>query len=385
MEQKINEENIENNIAFCIDSRKAFAIKSIPRSVFRNPSHKNKVGLFSISVKLRFPFGLPNQRQEMSGNVRKRVELVENEKFYNSAAHGNYRPVSPEYKVSCKEAATIGGWSSAWTMMAAASVIGCPIQSVYPTRNGILDKCVGILNTTFLPAGSFKNKSEPIQIMWTSTSLAFTKTWLPNHFVPLINNSLDILDIDSETEFPPLNSTVRNSVNPCPTIFDLTLDSRAAEEEVSEFEGNLQIQEPKSENRVDDGPRLDVHEYMDCKGVETSVSKFEGNLQIPKPNENQLHEIPTLESKENLTRETLIEMDVHESTRENATPVFEEDISANTHTPSNGQHLKFFDTIEILNKLLECTEILSGIYKGVKSNTWFVFDNSENIQKKITR
>ena len=239
MEQKINEENIENNIAFCIDSRKAFAIKSIPRSVFRNPSHKNKVGLFSISVKLRFPFGLPNQRQEMSGNVRKRVELVENEKFYNSAAHGNYRPVSPEYKVSCKEAATIGGWSSAWTMMAAASVIGCPIQSVYPTRNGILDKCVGILNTTFLPAGSFKNKSEPIQIMWTSTSLAFTKTWLPNHFVPLINNSLDILDIDSETEFPPLNSTVRNSVNPCPTIFYLTLDSRAAEEEVSEFEGNL--------------------------------------------------------------------------------------------------------------------------------------------------
>ena len=134
---------------------------------------------------------------------------------------------------------------------------------------------------------------------------------------------------------------------------------------------------------MDDGPRLDVHEYMDCKSLETSVSEFEGNLQIPKPNENQLHEIPTLESKENLTRETLIEMDVHESTRENATPVFEEDISANTHTPSNGQHLKFFDTIEILNKLLECTEILSGIYKGVKSNTWFVFDNSENIQKKL--
>ena len=43
MEQKLNEENIENNILFCIDPRKAFAIKSIPRSVFRNPSHKNKI------------------------------------------------------------------------------------------------------------------------------------------------------------------------------------------------------------------------------------------------------------------------------------------------------------------------------------------------------
>ena len=47
MEQKINEKNIENNLVLCIDPRKAFAIKSIPRSVFRNPSHKNKqVGLW---------------------------------------------------------------------------------------------------------------------------------------------------------------------------------------------------------------------------------------------------------------------------------------------------------------------------------------------------
>ena len=51
MEEKINEENIENNIVFCIDPRKAFAIKSTPRSVFRNPLHQNKMRLFSISVK----------------------------------------------------------------------------------------------------------------------------------------------------------------------------------------------------------------------------------------------------------------------------------------------------------------------------------------------
>ena len=50
MEQEINEENIENDLVFCIDLRKAFAIKSIPRSVFRNPLHQNKIRLFSISV-----------------------------------------------------------------------------------------------------------------------------------------------------------------------------------------------------------------------------------------------------------------------------------------------------------------------------------------------
>ena len=56
MEQKINEENIENNLVVCIDPRKSFAIKSIPRSVFRNPSHMNKLRLFSISVKFSFRF-----------------------------------------------------------------------------------------------------------------------------------------------------------------------------------------------------------------------------------------------------------------------------------------------------------------------------------------
>ena len=49
MEQKINEETIKNNLVLCIDPREAFAIKSMPRTVFQNPSHKNKICLFSIS------------------------------------------------------------------------------------------------------------------------------------------------------------------------------------------------------------------------------------------------------------------------------------------------------------------------------------------------
>ena len=56
MEQKINEESIGNNIVFYIDPQKALSVKSIPRSVFRNPSHKNKIRLFSISVNFLFRF-----------------------------------------------------------------------------------------------------------------------------------------------------------------------------------------------------------------------------------------------------------------------------------------------------------------------------------------
>ena len=55
MEQKISEENIENNLVFCIDPRKAFAIKSVTGSVFRNSSHENKIRfLFQLNFDFDF-------------------------------------------------------------------------------------------------------------------------------------------------------------------------------------------------------------------------------------------------------------------------------------------------------------------------------------------
>ena len=56
MEQKISEENIESNLVFCIDPEKAFAIKSIPRSVFRNSSHRTKYGYFLLLLNFYFGF-----------------------------------------------------------------------------------------------------------------------------------------------------------------------------------------------------------------------------------------------------------------------------------------------------------------------------------------
>ena len=73
MEQKLNEENIENYLVFCIDPRKAFAIKSIPRSVFGNPSQKNKIRLFSIPLKFGFRFLYKTMtKQTVSEQFRKK-------------------------------------------------------------------------------------------------------------------------------------------------------------------------------------------------------------------------------------------------------------------------------------------------------------------------
>ena len=108
-------------------------------------------------------------------------------------------------------------------MQAASTVVGCPIQSVYPPRNGLLDKAIGILNTVFTPVSS-KSKKDHLIIMWSNAMFSFVGSWLPNHFVPLIDTKSDsILDIYDVDEFPLLNSTtVNESCSACPTIFDET-------------------------------------------------------------------------------------------------------------------------------------------------------------------
>ena len=55
MEQQINSENIENNLLFFIDPRKAFAVKSIPRSAFEIRHIRTKYVYFLF--RLNFDFG----------------------------------------------------------------------------------------------------------------------------------------------------------------------------------------------------------------------------------------------------------------------------------------------------------------------------------------
>ena len=57
LKQKIKEE-IENNLAFRIDRRNTFALNSTQKASLRNPSHKNNICLYSISVFFFFNFGL---------------------------------------------------------------------------------------------------------------------------------------------------------------------------------------------------------------------------------------------------------------------------------------------------------------------------------------
>ncbi len=75
--------------------------------------------------------------------------------------------VSRDYEQAFKDCALDGFFSSAWTMQAAATVLKRDIVSIYPTLNGVLDRCVPILNTTFQPRT--KSTGHPVYIMWSST------------------------------------------------------------------------------------------------------------------------------------------------------------------------------------------------------------------------
>ena len=70
--------------------------------------------------------------------------------------------------------------------------------------------------------------------------IAFTGTWVTNHFVPLISTTHEhILDIDNIEEFPPLNSTkVNDSCSACPTIFDDTPILRNTEASETEYQAS---------------------------------------------------------------------------------------------------------------------------------------------------
>ncbi|CAC5358387.1 unnamed protein product [Mytilus coruscus] len=94
--------------------------------------------------------------------------------------------ISPNYISSTFDCSSKHGWSSCWTLLALSQVIGIPIKSVYPPMNGQQDFSFKSLNFTTVPRFC-QNNDKNTTIMWTRKGHHDqTKTWTPNHFVPLI-------------------------------------------------------------------------------------------------------------------------------------------------------------------------------------------------------
>ncbi|CAM1320383.1 Uncharacterised protein g7464 [Pycnogonum litorale] len=129
-----------------------------------------------------------HERHATEIRVRTCIELIKNEKWYSEeyGAAEILKLVSPDMKNACLDTAIKGQYSSAFTIAAAASAIGVSITSIYPPRNGMLDRTLFILNRTFSPREPATSHRGECFIMWTNCGGDTGKTWIPDHFVPLV-------------------------------------------------------------------------------------------------------------------------------------------------------------------------------------------------------
>jgi len=99
--------------------------------------------------------------------------------------YGFERAFDNEIMRTCKNYS----YSSTLQIMALASVLGVPIETVYPDQK---NKLLPVFQNIFKPRQSFNQSSlKVIRIMWTNT-LGWpdrSKEFVVNHFVPLFNES----------------------------------------------------------------------------------------------------------------------------------------------------------------------------------------------------
>ncbi|KAL3888446.1 hypothetical protein ACJMK2_000813 [Sinanodonta woodiana] len=97
--------------------------------------------------------------------------------------------LSPSYEATCIDCATIGGFSSAWTILALCDIIRRPVRILYPSVNGENDFAHTSLNTTFEPSSVVPAGHSTINILWYAQGqLPKQGSWYAvYHFVPVLD------------------------------------------------------------------------------------------------------------------------------------------------------------------------------------------------------
>ena len=75
-----------------------------------------------------------------------------------------------------------GSYMGMWELIAMASVLGCSIQSVYPTIGSSTVR--KFLNRKILPR--IQQTTDVATIMWSRANKCVASVWNPNHFLPLV-------------------------------------------------------------------------------------------------------------------------------------------------------------------------------------------------------
>ena len=378
--------------------------------------------------------------------VRTSVELVLNFEYYKN--HHQYRDfmrVSPDLEEACRMCALDRKYSSIFTMQALSSVIGREIVSVYPAINGLLDKCLSILNTVLLPRISTSRRcGSRIFLLWTRMAGPIPqprgRTWIPDHFVPLIEkvapqlNSSSPINVDSPKpnfDMSPLDpklswmNEVDDQQQPCKSE-----DHQSASSEVHDEQPSIPPQDKSdfdSENHqsasdevYDKQPStLPQEKSLFDSEYHQSVSDevYDGQPSTPPQEKSDFDsenhqsvsdEVYDQQPSTPPQEKSLFDSEYHQSVsdevydRQHSTPPQEKsDFDFENHqsvsdevpghldstTPSTENMLpgRFLD-IESLCELLKTESTpISAIPKGVKENVYFLINNDKNIKKRMRR
>lgn len=158
--------------------------------------------------------------------LRTALELLRNYDYYRTGyADAGFDLCSDPIDEVCRHVWQPTRFSSVWSLPPLATVVGRPIRSVYPCVNRS-DALSEVLDRLFAPRGvrlegHDYRRSGGVAIVWSSYKInestdgsgatdnnsnnnnnTSTKTWTPNHFVPLLPRA----SLDGWTPFVPLRS-----------------------------------------------------------------------------------------------------------------------------------------------------------------------------------
>lgn len=96
------------------------------------------------------------------------------------------------FEMDCLESSVDGTWTGMWHIYGIASVLGMPVQSIYPNFSSV-KRIRPAMNCTVLPrVEKACNPACKFTVMWSRISKPSNKLsqWSPNHFVPCVPSSL---------------------------------------------------------------------------------------------------------------------------------------------------------------------------------------------------
>ncbi len=357
----------------------------------------------------------PNDHPHLSVKLRvlSCVELYMHRKEYKQEHKAKgFDLVSPSFETALRDTASKSGFSSAWTVQAASTVIKKKIRSIFPPVNGQVDATAQILNTTVSPINLPDCTSE-VKIMWTRLGPSSGNVWTPNHFVPLVPIT------------PPLSTHRRQSASITPVVMSTAVTDHA----YFRTGDKIQITTPVSFSTA-----LDDHDYFpddDTLHTEKDIIKEAGGTiclndgsdsdDVADP-ELYAYMMDTDESTSNAADhdDTCLETSFHQGQRRSETteipiqlqqpghPVESDSIPSHmldsmpSHRgePCQAESPKKEDTVfvgeklqknefmeikEILQVMSRCEDPVHTIPSGCKENVFFVLEFSENLDRRTQK